>query len=113
MQLNKLAPVFDMSSSQCSRQMRFLICSTLFPLCTDEVQKPVRACRNDCEKVKNECSHDPIVKQYWPDILDCEQLPHNGKSELCLNVSNLKKIKICREINMNFNLFLDATRIDS
>lgn len=88
LQLNKLAPVFDIaSSSQCSRQMRFLICSTLFPFCSDDISQPVLACRNVCEKVKSECSNDPIVKQYWPDFLDCEQLPQNEKRDLCLNVS--------------------------
>jgi frizzled len=67
--------------------MRFLICSTLFPFCSDDIKQPVLACRNVCEKVKSDCSHDPIVKQFWPDFLDCEQLPQNEKRDLCLNVS--------------------------
>lgn len=86
LQINKLRPMFELTSSQCSRQMRFLICSSLFPWCSDEVSRPVMACRNVCEKVKSECAQDPVMK-YWPSWLDCDQLVQPEKQELCMTVS--------------------------
>ncbi|CRK89627.1 CLUMA_CG003269, isoform A [Clunio marinus] len=81
----KLRPVFEMTNSHCSRQIRFLICSSLFPWCSDEIPRPVMACRNVCEKVKSDCFQDPIIK-LWPHFLDCEQLPQPEKQELCMTM---------------------------
>lgn len=86
LQIDKLRPVFETASTACSRQMRFLICSSLFPWCSDEISRPVLACRDVCEKVKIECAQDPIIK-YWPRFLDCDQLPQPEKQELCMTVS--------------------------
>lgn len=106
LQINILRPVFETSSSQCSRQLRFLICSSLFPWCSDEVLRPVMACRNVCVKVKTECAQDPIMK-YWPDFLDCDKLVQPEKQELCMNVSRSNFFKYHKISNMR-NYFLDA-----
>jgi frizzled len=105
LQINKLRPVFELTTSQCSRQMRFLICSSLFPWCSDEISRPVVACRDVCEKVKSECAQDPIMK-YWPSFLDCEQLPQPEKQELCMTVSEL--IGELSIISDEFQPILDA-----
>lgn len=104
LQINKLRPVFEMTTSQCSREMRFLICSSLFPWCSDEISRPVLACRSVCEKVKSDCAQDPIMK-YWPSFLECEQLPQNEKQELCMTVSWMIDDESLCNYNNEFYLF--------
>jgi frizzled len=79
--------------------MLFLICSSLFPWCSDEIARPVLACRNVCEKVKTDCALDPIIK-YWPSFLDCGQLPQPEKQELCMTVSLLEQFEALRSTDV-------------
>ncbi|CAO1389654.1 unnamed protein product [Diamesa tonsa] len=83
--INSLGPLFE-TVSPCSRQLRFLICSSLFPFCSDEIARPVLACRSACEKVKLECWEDPVVRSLWPSFLDCDILPQPNKQELCMQM---------------------------
>lgn len=82
--------------SDCSIHGRFLLCSTIFPLCSLDIQKPVTACKALCERVKQDCSQDPVLTILWPKFLDCNKLAQPENQELCMEAptSNQKVDKI-------------------
>lgn len=84
--MKNLQNVFENANNHCLKQLRFIICSAAFPMCSDEVSQPIYPCRNQCEMVFSDCADDPSL-EYWKSSLNCEQFPQNEKSELCLKVS--------------------------
>ncbi|KAJ6637279.1 Frizzled-3, partial [Pseudolycoriella hygida] len=80
--INELLPIMD---SDCSRQARFLLCASMFPLCSPDVSRPVAACKSLCETVKSECSQDSVAI-LWPKFIDCDALPQPERQELCMEV---------------------------
>uniref|UniRef100_A0A240SWC9 Frizzled-3 n=1 Tax=Glossina brevipalpis TaxID=37001 RepID=A0A240SWC9_9MUSC len=83
LRITKLLPLIE---SNCSNRARFLLCSSLFPLCTPDVPRPVTACKSLCETVKTECLPQTELMQLWPDFLKCENLPQPEKQELCMQI---------------------------
>ncbi|XP_030382238.1 frizzled-3 [Scaptodrosophila lebanonensis] len=85
LEIAKLLPLIE---SGCSDRARFLLCSSLFPLCTPDVPRPVTACKSLCETVKSECTSNapPELMRLWPEFLSCEQLPQPEKHELCMQI---------------------------
>lgn len=77
-----------MINSNCSKLTRFLICSSLFPLCTPDVDKPVTACKLLCETVKSDCSNSSVG---WPEFLNCDTFPQPDKEELCMKTPQEEK----------------------
>ncbi|XP_055389896.1 frizzled-3 isoform X2 [Condylostylus longicornis] len=94
-QLTKFLPLLE---STCSKHIRFLICSSIFPLCSPDVPRPVTACRSLCEKVKKDCATEPLLNHLWPDFLNCEILPQPEKQELCMQIPD-EEIKIDKNPN--------------
>lgn len=64
---------------QSSPQARFLLCATIFPLCSPDVSRPVPPCRDLCETVKVNYTTEL-------EFLDCSVLPQPDKLELCVQV---------------------------
>ncbi|KMZ07557.1 frizzled-3 [Drosophila simulans] len=85
LQIAKLVPLIE---SGCSRRARFLLCSSLFPLCTPDVPRPVAACKLLCETVRGECMENapPELMELWPSFLNCDGLPQPEKHELCMQI---------------------------
>uniref|UniRef100_A0A0A1X1F4 Frizzled-3 n=1 Tax=Zeugodacus cucurbitae TaxID=28588 RepID=A0A0A1X1F4_ZEUCU len=83
LRMTKLLPLIE---SSCSNRARFLLCSSLFPLCTPDVPRPVTACKQLCETVKSECETHVELMQLWPDFLNCDTLPQPEKHELCMQI---------------------------
>uniref|UniRef100_A0A034V4L7 Frizzled-3 n=1 Tax=Bactrocera dorsalis TaxID=27457 RepID=A0A034V4L7_BACDO len=83
LRMTKLLPLIE---SSCSNRARFLLCSSLFPLCTPDVPRPVTACKQLCETVKSECETHAELMQLWPDFLNCDTLPQPEKHELCMQI---------------------------
>lgn len=84
--MKTMDPIFGLKNNSCLKQVLFLICSSLFPMCTNDVPRPIYPCRNICELVQRNCANEQVMK-YWPKFLNCEKLPQNENKELCLNVS--------------------------
>lgn len=82
-QILELLPILD---SACSQKARFLICASIFPLCSPDVPRPVAACKSLCESVKADCSADPVLAAIWPKFIDCTVLPEPNNQELCMEV---------------------------
>lgn len=76
----------QLMESECSIHIKFLLCSSMFPLCSQDVPRPVPACKYLCETVKSKCSSDPILARLWPTFLNCETLPEPDKHGLCMQV---------------------------
>ncbi|CAK9254043.1 unnamed protein product, partial [Sphagnum jensenii] len=72
---------------QCSDDLRFFLCSMYAPICIEDYQGRLPACRSVCERAKHGCA--PIMRQYafaWPERWDCNNLPIYGDQEhLCMN----------------------------
>ncbi|XP_055842889.1 frizzled-3 [Episyrphus balteatus] len=81
--ITKLMPILE---SGCSNRARFLLCSSLFPLCTPDVPRPVTACKSLCETVKAECADQVQLTLIWPEFLNCDTLPQPEKHELCMQI---------------------------
>uniref|UniRef100_A0A1I8M8X4 Frizzled-3 n=2 Tax=Musca domestica TaxID=7370 RepID=A0A1I8M8X4_MUSDO len=90
LRITKLLPLIE---SHCSNTIRFLLCSSLFPLCTPDVPRPVTACKSLCEFVKSECSSHTELMQLWPEFLKCEQLPSPEHQELCMQIPTIPTVK--------------------
>lgn len=76
-------PIID---ANCSPHARFLMCASLFPLCSPDVPLPVAACRSLCETVKIDCFTDSTLELLWPKFIDCSAMPQPEKQELCMQI---------------------------
>lgn len=50
----------QLTESECSVHIKYLLCTSMFPLCSQDVVRPVPACISLCETVKNKCSLNPF-----------------------------------------------------
>uniref|UniRef100_A0A1B6C5G0 Frizzled-2 n=1 Tax=Clastoptera arizonana TaxID=38151 RepID=A0A1B6C5G0_9HEMI len=74
----------------CSRDLKFFLCSMYAPICIEDYMKPLPACRSVCERARDGCS--PLMLQYgfqWPERMTCEKLPVLGDPDnLCMEQNN-------------------------
>ena len=72
---------------QCAEELRFFLCSMYTPICIEDYQGRLPACRSVCERAKSGCA--PIMRQYgfaWPERMNCDDLPVYGDEEhLCMD----------------------------
>lgn len=72
---------------KCSPDLRFFLCSLYTPICLENYQKPLPACRGVCERARAGCV--PVMQQYgfgWPERMACENFPVNGDpNNLCMD----------------------------
>ncbi|XP_039286492.1 frizzled-10 [Nilaparvata lugens] len=72
----------------CSRHLRFFLCSVLAPFCSEHVVGAIPSCRGLCEEVEHDCH--PLISSMdfqWPAQFNCSRfpVPNNG---LCMHFSN-------------------------
>lgn len=71
---------------RCSKDLLFFLCSMYAPICIEDYQQPLLACRSVCERARNGCS--PLMEHYgfkWPDRMSCDKLPRHGDPQaLCM-----------------------------
>ncbi|XP_075978516.1 frizzled 2 [Anticarsia gemmatalis] len=71
---------------KCSADLKFFLCSVYTPICIEDYQKPLPACRSVCERARAGCA--PLMQKYgfqWPERMACERLPRAGDpDQLCM-----------------------------
>ncbi|XP_078001568.1 frizzled-10-A-like [Glandiceps talaboti] len=74
----------------CAPHLNFFLCSLYAPMCSEELEMPIPACRPMCEDARRLCS--PIMESFkfgWPESLDCSLLPEeNDRTRLCMVAPN-------------------------
>ncbi|CAH8488521.1 unnamed protein product [Schistosoma bovis] len=91
----------------CSKDLRFLLCSIYTPICIKGYPHFLPPCRSICERVKAGCS--PIMEHYefpWPERMNCEQFPeyNNPDGILCMerNLTHEEQLEF-QSINIKNN----------
>ncbi|XP_014226434.2 frizzled-4-like [Trichogramma pretiosum] len=71
-----LGPMMSLVRSNCSRHLRFFLCSVFAPVCSPHVAMRIPACKPLCLRVRADC--DLALAELdlpWPHMLDCERFP--------------------------------------
>ena len=72
--------------TQCSKNLRLLLCSVYLPFCHANHEKGIVACRPMCEEVKSKCEkHLEAYNYKWPDVLNCDKFSEaNVEPNFCV-----------------------------
>lgn len=82
MEVHQFWPLVEIN---CSADLKFFLCSVYTPICIEEYQRPLQACRSVCERARDGCL--PLMQRYgflWPEKMQCDKLPVHGGPELCM-----------------------------
>ncbi|XP_076029776.1 frizzled-10-like [Oratosquilla oratoria] len=85
--VHEYRPLVDIN---CSKHLRFFLCSVYAPMCTEVVDVPIPSCRSICEEVRRHCL--PVLEKFhyeWPALLDCSRLPTRDEEGLCMEPPNI------------------------
>ncbi|KAI1291906.1 Frizzled-7-A [Halotydeus destructor] len=84
LEVHQFWPLVEIS---CSDDLRFFLCSVYAPICIEDYEGTLPACRSVCERARYGCA--PIMTQYgfnWPERMKCEELPDFGDPQkLCMD----------------------------
>ncbi|XP_014210229.1 frizzled-9-like [Copidosoma floridanum] len=79
-----LAPLMPLVQYNCSRHLRFFLCSVFTPVCSEHVAMQIPACKPLCLSVRHDCENTlRELNLPWPHMLDCDRFPEIG-STLCV-----------------------------
>ena len=71
----------------CSKDLRFFLCSMYTPICVPNYSQRIRACKSVCVRARNGC--EKYMKKFgfeWPDHMNCDLFPEYGSSkEVCMD----------------------------
>ncbi|XP_072035921.1 frizzled-9-like [Amphiura filiformis] len=74
----------------CHDHLLFFLCSLYAPMCSEQVDMIIPACRPMCEDVRASCA--PVMERFdfrWPESMDCSKLPRSkDRSNLCMVAPN-------------------------
>ena len=74
----------------CHDHLLFFLCSLYAPMCSEQVDMIIPACRPMCEDVRASCA--PVMERFdfrWPESMDCNKLPRSkDRSNLCMVAPN-------------------------
>ena len=76
---------------ECSPDLKFFLCSMYVPICMEDYNDPLPACKSVCERAKSGCA--PLMAKYgfvWPPRMECDDLPVYGdkSGRLCMDNRN-------------------------
>ena len=108
MEVHQFYPLVEI---KCSPDLQFFLCSIYTPICVENYQRHLPACRSVCERAKSGCA--PLMRQYgfhWPERMRCEDLPEYGDPDnLCMdsNVSSTQQTTTTKPIQLRPTLLPD------
>ena len=76
---------FPLVKVQCSKYLKFFLCSVYVPICSDKVSAPIPPCRILCMVARDGCL--PLMMSFgfqWPETLSCDRYPEMGSGSLCV-----------------------------
>ncbi|XP_058789951.1 frizzled-9-like isoform X2 [Phymastichus coffea] len=74
-----LATLMPLVHYNCSRHLRFFLCSVFAPVCSEHVAMQIPACKPLCLSVRRDCEHTlRELTLPWPHMLDCDRFPDNS-----------------------------------
>ena len=83
----------------CSDQLKFLLCSSHYPVCLPDVQDNSKVsvlypCKNVCNKVRRNCEQLLLDNNAsWPELLNCSRFPTKNDG-LCIDSTTFHATKI-------------------
>lgn len=87
LEVNQFMPLIKI---ECSKDLKFFLCSLYFPICALNYEKPLPPCRSVCQRAHKGCAG--LMQQFgfdWPEQLNCDKLPVSGDPEnLCMDDHN-------------------------
>lgn len=87
---------------ECSRDIRFFVCSVYMPICMDNYHKPLKPCRSVCQRTYNECiQYWDALGFEWPTEMDCERFP-DDTHDICVIPDNFEDGLWLNKLNNNF-----------
>ncbi|XP_008208661.1 frizzled-4 isoform X2 [Nasonia vitripennis] len=80
----ELAKLMPLVHYNCSRHLRFFLCSVFAPVCSEHVAMQIPACKPLCLSVRRDCENTlKDLTLPWPHMLDCDRFPDSGNT-LCV-----------------------------
>jgi frizzled protein 5/8 len=70
----------------CSKDLKFFLCSMYTPICIEGYTKPVRPCKSVCQRVRIGC--EKFMQKYgfdWPESMSCDAFPEYGSDDVCMD----------------------------
>ena len=79
-------------NNTCSDQLKFLLCSSHYPVCIPDVQDSSKVntyypCKSVCKQVRRDCEHLLIANNVsWPDLLECDNFTSKKDNDgICID----------------------------
>nr|AJD87359.1 frizzled 3 [Corallium rubrum] len=75
----------------CARHIKHFICSVFAPMCNEDVDYPIVACRSMCEEARKGC--EAVMKRFgypWPDGFKCKSFPVSNQGKICIRNPRLE-----------------------
>ena len=107
-------------NNTCSDQLKFLLCSTHYPVCIPDVKDSSKMntyypCKSVCRQVRINCEHLLIANNAsWPDLLDCDNFTSKKDNDgICIEEVNIKPkcepidsrvYNVCHVLDKNYTL---------
>ena len=83
---------FPLVKVECSKYLKFFLCSVYVPICSDKVSTPIPPCRILCKVARDGCLK--LMNSFgfqWPEALQCERYPEMGSGSLCVGKNFTEK----------------------
>jgi frizzled protein 5/8 len=90
----------------CSKDLRFFLCSMYTPVCVPNYPKPIRACKSVCIRARIGCER--YMKKFdfdWPEHMNCDLFPEYGSGkEVCMDPMDASSERKSTQLNINHNI---------
>ena len=90
----------------CSKDLRFFLCSMYTPVCVPNYPKPIRACKSVCIRARIGC--EKYMKKFdfdWPEHMNCDLFPEYGSGkEVCMDPMDASNEQKSKHLNINHNI---------
>ena len=98
----------------CSKDLRFFLCSMYTPICIPNYKQQVKACKSVCVRARLGC--EKYLKKFgfeWPEHMNCDLFPEYGTSkDVCMDPIDATQQSTNKQFIINHNLNKNINIID-